>query len=211
MYYSLIPTLALLMLVIINHDVLLNWARTDKTPVSRKYRLFLFSIILYYVTDMLWGILDHMKLSAALFIDTEAYFIAMALSIMLWTQYAVAYLEEGRGFNNFLFSSGIRFFITEVVITIMNLYVPVLFWFDEEGAYHTGLGRDIMLIVQIAMLLLTAIYALVTSDMIKNDPQKKRYFTIGLFGVIMVILLIMQYFYPLLPLYSIGYMLGPAC
>ena len=208
MYYSLIPTLALLILVIINHDVLLNWARTDKTPVSRKYRLFLFSIILYYVTDMLWGILDHMKLSAALFIDTEAYFIAMALSIMLWTQYAVAYLEEGRGFNNFLFSSGIRFFITEVVISIMNLYVPVLFWFDEEGAYHTGLGRDIMLIVQIAMLLLTAIYALVTSDMIKNDPQKKRYFTIGLFGVIMVILLIMQYFYPLLPLYSIGYMLG---
>ncbi|MBR3250151.1 MAG: hypothetical protein IKF80_00420, partial [Erysipelotrichaceae bacterium] len=139
MYYSLIPTLALLMLVIINHDVLLNWARTDKTPVSRKYRLFLFSIILYYVTDMLWGILDHMKFSAALFIDTEAYFIAMALSIMLWTQYAVADLEEGRGFNNFLFSSGIRFFITEVVITILNLYVPVLFWFDEEGAYHTGL------------------------------------------------------------------------
>lgn len=208
MYYSLIGLLALLVLVIINHDVLFNWSKTAQSSVSKKYRLFLCGVILYYVTDMLWGILDHLKLSAALFIDTEAYFIAMALSIMLWTQYVVAYLEEGRGFNGFLFRSGIRFFITEVVITIMNLYVPILFWFDEDVTYHTGLGRDIMLVVQILMLLLTAIYALITSNSFKDNIQGRRYFTIGMFGIIMATLLTFQFFNPLLPLYSIGYMLG---
>ena len=62
MYYSLIGLLAALMLVITNHDVLPG--RTDRSapPVQRVYRRFLIFVLAYYVTDMLWGVLDALSL-----------------------------------------------------------------------------------------------------------------------------------------------------
>ena len=207
MYYTLIGILALLILIITNHDVFFHWSQADATPVQKTYRRFHFGIMAYYVTDMLWGILDYLKLRTPLYLDTELYFIAMALGILLWAQYVVAYLEENDKFSAFLHHAGIIFFTAEMVITFCNFFIPVMFWFDEEGVYHTGFARNFMLVVQIILLLLTSIYA-VRGSTLTQDGERNRYRTIGLFGIIMVIFLSIQYFNPYLPLYSIAYMLG---
>ena len=206
MYYTLIGILALLVLIIINHDIFFHWPK-DASAVLKTYRRFLFGIAIYYITDMLWGVLDSLHLMVLLYIDTEIYFIAMALGILLWTQYVVAYLEENHEFSIFLRYAGIIFFIAEVIIVFINLFKPVLFWFDEQIIYHTGVCRNAMLVVQIILFFLTSVYALhVTS--FADESKRNRYRAIAFFGLIMAILLSVQYFYPLLPLYSIGYMLG---
>ena len=83
MYYSAIGVLAILILFIVNWDILHDSRIYDK-PAWNVYRRFLFAVLVYYVTDILWGIIDSKKLSTALFIDTTIYFIAMAVGIALW-------------------------------------------------------------------------------------------------------------------------------
>ena len=207
MYYSLIGFLALCMLIIANHDILLK--RIDRTgpAVQRIYYRFLLSIIVYYVTDILWGILDAPSLTAVLYADTVVYYLAMSAGILFWTQYVLAYLKEKNRFGTILRYAGMVFCAVMLLLMLINFFTPVVFWFDETGTYHAGPMRHTMLIVQVLMFLLVSIYML---RAVKNtqDSGRRRYLTIGLFGLIMAALLGIQLFFPLLPLYSIGYMLG---
>lgn len=207
MYYSLICFLALCILIIANHDILLKRVHRTRLAVQRSYYRFLLSIIVYYVTDILWGIMDALSLTAALYADTVVYYLAMAAGILFWTQYVFAYLKEENRFGIILRYAGMVFCVAMFLLTIINFFTPVMFWFDETGAYHAGPMRHFMLILQVLMFLLVSIYTLRT---VKNtqDSGRRRYLTIGLFGLIMAVLLEMQLFFPLLPLYSIGYMLG---
>lgn len=151
--------------------------------------------------------MDALSLTAALYADTVVYYLAMAAGILFWTQYVFAYLKEENRFGIILRYAGMVFCVAMFLLTIINFFTPVMFWFDETGAYHAGPMRHFMLILQVLMFLLVSIYTLRT---VKNtqDSGRRRYLTIGLFGLIMAVLLEMQLFFPLLPLYSIGYMLG---
>ena len=207
MYYSVIGLLALTVLIITNHDVLLQKPDRSASPVQRIYRRFLFCIMAYYITDILWGVLDSLSLTALLYADTVVYYLAMAAGILLWTQYAIAYLEQHDRFRKALSSAGKLFFAVVCVMTVINLFTPIMFCFDENGVYHAGPVRHALLIVQILLFLFTSLYVLHCAAGTR-DSEKSRHLTIGLFGLIMVILLSIQLFYPFLPLYTIGYMLG---
>ena len=207
MYYSLIGFLAFLLLLITNNDVLFKKRAADESSEQKIYRRFLIAVIYYYVTDVLWGVLDSMSLRVPLFIDTELYFIAMALGVLFWTQYVIAYLNDKTVLRRFLSYGGIVFFSAVTVLTVLNIFYPVIFLLDESAEYQTGPARNIILIVQILILLLTSVYALYTAFR-KDHARKNRHLTIGLFGIIMLVFISIQFFEPYLPLYSIGYMLG---
>ena len=129
--YSAVVVLALLILLIENHDILLNRNESFSVPAWKVYRKFLFVIIAYYLTDIAWGILESCKLSALLFADTTVYFIAMAAGVMYWTKYTVTYLEEERYFfGRFLLQSGRIFALCVTVLSVVNLFTPVLFTVD---------------------------------------------------------------------------------
>ena len=142
-----------------------------------------------------------------LYADTVVYYLAMAAGILLWTQYAIAYLEQHNRFRKALSGAGKLFFAVVCVMTVINLFTPIMFCFDENGVYHAGPVRHALLIVQILLFLFTSLYVLHCAAGTR-DSEKSRHLTIGLFGLIMVILLSIQLFYPFLPLYTIGYMLG---
>ena len=207
MYYSVIGLLALTVLIITNHDVLLQKPDGSASPVQRIYRRFLFCIMAYYITDILWGVLDSLSLTTLLYADTVVYYLAMAAGILLWTQYAIAYLEQRNRFRKALSSAGKLFFAVVCAMTVINLFTPIMFYFDENGVYQAGPVRHALLIVQILLFLFTSLYVLHCAAETR-DSEESRHLTIGLFGLIMVILLSIQLFYPFLPLYTIGYMLG---
>ena len=94
-----------------------------------------------------------------------------------------------------------------VFCTLMNLAVPILFWFDEQGVYHAGFMRHTMLAIQVIMFLVSSLYVL-GSTRKAGESERSRHVVIGLFGLIVFVVLSIQLFFPLLPLYSIGYMLG---
>ena len=207
MTYSIIGILAAIILLIINRDVL--WGSEDK-PLSKtenNYRCFLWGIMAYLITDMLWGILDSHHLTTANFINTSIHFIAMAAAVMLWTRYVISYLEKKNLFSSILYYSGSVFLGLVILAVIVNIFRPVIFSFDENGAYSAGIARYLILAVQIVLFLLTSIYTLSVTTRTEGK-EKRRHLTIGLFGVAMTVFILVQVFYPLLPFYAMGYMLG---
>ena len=207
MTYSIIGILAAILLAITNRDLL--WVRKGEEldKAQRDYRLFLLGIMTYLITDMLWGILESHKLTFLLFADTSIHFIAMAAAVMLWTRYVISYLREKNTFGVFLSWAGRLFLCFEVVVVIINFFRPVLFWVDDQCNYYAGPARYVTLVVQILLFILTSAYTLRITSTTK-ESVKNRHLTVGLFGIAMALCIIIQVFYPLLPFYAIGYMLG---
>ncbi len=205
MTYSIIGILASIILLITNQDLF----RSGKilTHVQRTYRSFLAGVMAYYITDLLWGILDENHLTAALYVDTSVYFAAMAVAVMLWTKYVIEYLERETPFARTLFFAGRCFLAFEFIVILVNFFYPILFSFDLDGTYHAHIARYVTLGIQILMFLLTAVYTLQISTR-SHGSVKIRHLTIGLFGIAMIILITLQIFYPLMPFYAMGYMLG---
>ena len=207
MTYSIIGILAAIILLIINRDVLWSPDRRTSSKAEKNYRCFLWGIMAYLITDMLWGILDSHHLITILFIDTSIHFIAMAAAVMLWTRYVISYLEEKNHFSSILYYSGSIFLGLVVLTVIVNLFRPVLFSFDESGSYSAGIARYVILAVQILLFLMTSIYTLSMTARTEGK-ERRRHMTIGLFGIAMMVFIAVQVFYPLLPYYAMGYMLG---
>ncbi len=205
--YSIIGILASILLVIINQDIIINQDRQTLSKTQRYYRWFLLGMLAYLITDLLWGVLYSNHLIVLLYADTSIHFIAMVGAVMLWTQYVVSYLDNGSAFERMLQIAGRAFFALELVFVAVNFFKPVLFWFDENGVYQAGVARYITLGIQIFMFLVTSVYTLFIATK-SRGRVRRRHLTIGFFGVAMMTLITIQVFYPLLPLYAMGCMLG---
>ena len=209
MYYSAIGLLAALILLIENKDILIKPNDAFEKPAWKVYRTFLFAVLAYYATDFLWGVLESNKLATLLFIDTSVYYIAMAAGILLWTQYTVTYLEEPDGFGRVLLYGGRVISALVVLFVAANFFMPVYFTVDSDCVYHPLTVRYVLLASQIVLLLLLSAYAF-SAILHKRNVEEKgnRYRTLGLFGLVMAACLTVQLWFPLLPLYSVAYMLG---
>lgn len=207
MYYSLVCFLALSTLLILNHDVFFGRDGGASSRVQRVYRRLMYGFAAYFIVDMLWGLLDYFALTSFIFAETSIYYAVLAVSVLVWTQYAAEYLEQKNAFQKFLLLAGQIFFIGAVGLMLVNLAYPILFWFDEKGVYQAGPARYALLIAIMLMLLLTVIYSLRYAARTEGSVRG-RHFTIGLSGLIMLFFVSIQTFFPLLPLYSVAYMLG---
>ena len=209
MYYSSIGLLAAIVLLIENHEILLFRNKAFEAPSWRVYRRFLNAILVYYATDVVWGILESHKLAQLLFVDTTIYFGAMAEGVMLWAQYTVAYVEEDSAFGRALVTAGRVLAGGITLIAAVNIFVPVLFTVDANCVYHALPLRYALLICQILLLLLISAHAL--SFVVHKRGSSKtrgRYRALVLFSAIMAVFLFFQLLFPYLPIYSVAYLLG---
>ena len=206
MSYSVIGLLAVIIHLIVNSDIFLKQNNEDNSAIY-DYRNFLYSVIAYHLSDAVWGLLYEHRLLLFLYMDTVVYFATMALSVLLWTIFAVRYLGQKNRFEGILINCGRLFFMFQLLALVLNLVAPILFYLDSNGEYHALFARYIAFAIQILMFMSTSVYMLFTAT--KTDGSKKRrHMTIGLFGIAMIFAVLAQIFFPLLPLYSIGYMLG---
>ena len=211
MYYSAIGTLAAVILLIENFDILLNLNGAFEQRVWKNYRRFLFVVLVYYATDILWGYLEKRKLATLLFADTSLYFFIMAVGVTYWTRYCVEYLGENNLFSKFFLITGRLISTCAAFLVAANLVTPVLFTVDEKCVYHPLKYRYILLISQIALLVLISVYAMVSIIGLRGKGKTdklRRYRTLWLFGMIMSGCLTAQIWNPYLPLYAVGYLLG---
>ena len=207
MTYSVIGLLAAIILIITNRDVFWTPKGISLSKTQRLYRLFLLSVLVFYITDGLWGVLDNLRLIDALYVETILYFIAMAVSLLFWTMYVTAYLETHNAFGTILRLSGRILFAYEIVALTINIFYPVVFWFDENGSYQTGSLRYVTLYLQILIFFMTSVYTLYITAK-SEEKVRRRNLTISLFGIAMLALIILQIEFPLWPCYTIGYMFG---
>ena len=204
--YSVIGFIAIAVHLIINYKVMFNRSNTGR-KVDRLYRWLMLSIFVYYITDVLWGILGGLNWIPLLFVDTTFYFVAMCSAIICYYSYFVEYLGmkdwKGRLFTWF----GNFFFVIEIIFLVINIFYPCFFWFDESDAYIAGPVRYATLWVQIAMFAFSSLVTL--RDALKTvGSSKKRHLAIFFFSFIMLIAIIFQEKFPLLPLYALGCLLG---
>ena len=207
MSYESAGIIAAVILAIINHDVLFGRKNDRFFAVGPIYRRFLASIFAFYATDVLWGVFDRLKWTRLLYADTILYYIAMALTIFSWTQYVIAYLNKKTVLSKLLKYTGLLFLFAEVVFIVVNFFKPILFSYNDKGEYVPGPVRYVNLAAQIALFLIMSIHTLAAATRVKGS-EKGRHRTIGMFGITMTLMISIQIFKPLLPLYTIGYMLG---
>ncbi len=205
--YSVIGFLAIAIQLIINFKVMFRPAKSSIQKAANKYRFLMLSIFVYYITDAMWGIFAGLNWIPALFLDTTLYYVAMASAIVCFYRYIVEYLElkgwRGNIFNYF----GYGFFILEIIFLIVNFFYPCFFWFDENDAYIAGTIRYLALWIQIGMFafssFVTAIEAFVT-----QRTDKKRHKAIFFFSFTMLIAILFQERFPLVPFYAVGCLFG---
>lgn len=207
MFYSAIGILAAAVLLIENQDILLNRNGAFERPAWKVYRRFLLSVLLYYLTDILWGILGRLNLIWPMFIDRSVNFIAMAVGVLFWTMYIVTYLDEKNLFARLLLSLGRIFAAAVSAGVVVNIFVPVLFTVDGDGTYHALGLRYVCLVVHILILLLVSVYAF-SSILRSHAGKKQKNHTPALFGLLMAAFLLVQLWFPDLPGYAIAYMFG---
>ena len=207
MVYSSVATLAILVQDIINYRIFISQKERETIPAGKAYFWFLVAVQAYYTTDALWGILDSLKLVTALYVDTVIYYMAMSGAVLLWTVYVIEYLNEHNSFTAFVRYAGRIFFAFEMTFLVINFFKPLFFSFDSNGAYQAGFVRYLALALQVVFFLLTSVYTFSVARK-RNDSSRRRHNTVGAVGIFMVVFIAVQFFYPLLPLYSMGYMLG---
>lgn len=208
MFYSSVALIALVITFIINYDIFKGALNADSNlqKIFSSYRDLLIGEIVYFVSDALWGILYEAELIKLTYIDTVIYFLAMAATVFLWIRCVIVYLAENNISSKLLFFGGVLFLAIVVVSLIVNIFYPIVFSMDG-GVYTTGPMRFVTLGLQVIIFTLTTIYALIFIPR-STVEKRNRYITIGAFGLVMILFISIQFYYPLLPLYAMGLLLG---
>lgn len=207
MNYSTIGFLALLVHIIIHFDAIRNKHYRNETSTGKSYRGLILSVMLFYISDALWGILYDAHMIPAVFTDTELYFVAMAASLFFWIRFVIHYLHENKWFITILNTVSYLTLVFFCISIILNFFLPVMFWFDSEGTYHAGFLRYITLALQVVMFSITSAYLFITTRKAENR-EKIHHIAIGFFGIAMSAMVILQAFFSLQPLYAVGCLLG---
>ncbi len=146
-----------------------------------------------YVKEIMWIIAE---------IDTSIYFIAMSLVLLAWYCFIVKYLDDNNLFIHAVLGIGYLFLIAGIALTVINFFIPVLFSYETES-YSAQVGRNIYLVTQIFMYAFICVYALIRVFM-KKRQKATQHIAIAAATLMMAMILVLQYFFPLMPFYSLG-------
>lgn len=207
MYYASIGMLSMAVLIIVNYEALKNYRFEDKHTAKHKYRQFLLSVMVYFFSDILWGMLYAERLIALTYADTVLYFLAMVVSVLFWTRFVVTYLENKNAFGKVLISAGWIITTYQIIALIINFFTPIVFGFNADKEYLPGTSRYMTLFMQMILFIMTSIYSFIIA--FKSEGNAKLHHrTVGFSGVAMTIFIALQSLFPLLPFYAVGCLLA---
>ena len=207
MLYSSFGALAFILHIIINYDILFKPQDLQKLRAFKQLRIFLISLLVYYASDICWGLLYDRKLAVLGTFDTYIYFLSMAVSIFLWTRFVMAFLVNSSFINRFLYWIGALILLFICIVLAINVFDPIVFYFDPNGVYYPLNARYLILVIQIVFFFIASVYCIFTAGDL-DQKKKLHHMTIGWAGIAMTIFCILQAMDPYLPFYAIGCMIG---
>lgn len=210
MWYSVPGVIALLVILIIDFDVITRNRYKHNIPALGAYRLFIFALLSFFIVDALWGVLDDFNNYYLEYTVTVFYFLGLAFALFSWTRFVTRYVGKGRVFGHILNGFGYVFIAIMVVALIINFFYPIVFYFDTDGVYHAGILRYVAMIIQIVLFLFTAVYSFIIGFKNETGLVKQRFVAVGASTFTMILIAIMQFFLPLLPIYTIAFLIS-AC
>ena len=203
--YSVIAVLAIAIHLIINFNMIMK--RDVTTLRGARYRSFLMAILAYYITDASWGVFAGLGWTHVLFLNTALYYIAIAVTVLTWCNFVVAFLDISGWKARIISWAGYAILSMYVVLLTSNFFNNCIFLFDENGDYAAGPLRYlifhplVILNVLMAALVLIKVYA-------KRDSIGRRNFVVFMFCLAMSAAIVLQIAWPLWPYYAMGCLLG---
>ncbi len=203
MYYASFGLLALILHLIINTEILRKKAEEIDSVAIKRYRKFLYIIMLYYITDVLWGLLIESGIVVLAYADTVLYFVSMAMSVLVWTHFVVEYTgRRGLKSASLIYAGWVIFAFTLISLAI-NFITPVIFTIDANRGYVPGVARYFIFIILFLLQTVLSIYSVFVS--VRSEGKDRiHYATIATSGAGMAFFIVLQTLYPLLPFYAVG-------
>ena len=207
MYYASIGFLSLIIHTIINADVLFRKSVGANSKVLGRYRWFLYGVMLYYITDSVWGILVDVRILPLVYLDTFLYFLSVGLSLFLWIRFIVIFLKHKDFWSSFLFYLSCALFAVEIIVLIVNFFIPIMFSFTEDGEYVPGGARYILMGIQLILFALIGIFTLIRGRNTKGS-DRLHHNAVGISGLTLMAFVILQAFFPMMPFYAVGLLIA---
>lgn len=203
MYYASFGILSIIIHLIINISAIRYRGGKEKDPVRNSYKAFLIGIMVYYVSDVLWGFLFDLKIVPVCYADTVLYFLSMGVSVFLWMRFTVKFLGRSVFFEKVILIAGCCSVAMNVILLAINFFIPIMFAFDKEGNYYPNPARYGILGFQFVLFFVVSLYTLIVSIGLEKN-NKLHHHAVGLSGLVMSALIVLQTLYPLVPFYAIG-------
>ncbi len=204
--YSVIAFIAMVIHLIINFNMITGRARMD-ARAAREYRAFLAGVFAYYITDACWGILAGLGWTRLLYVDTMFYYIAIAVSVLLWCRAVIAYLDLSKWAARTLRCFGYALLALDIVLMAVNIFNNCIFHFDGNGSYVAGPLRHLIFYPLVAFNVVMACVVLV-KVLHSRDSMRQRNTVVLLFCLTMAVAIILQIIWPLWPYYALGCLIG---
>ncbi|WP_197029562.1 ATP-binding protein [Butyrivibrio sp. AE3004] len=192
-----------------NNRILRSFGNKDMLKEAVAYRHFLYSVIVYMITDSLWGVMYEFCSVGVVYTDTVVYFMAMVLSVLVWSRFVVKYLKNNNIFDTLLNIAAWLMVAFVFSCLAVNLFKPVLFSFTPDGVYIPERLRYVFYGYQIVMFALTTIYTSVIYFCLARK-DKRHHLTVAISGFTMTVFIWLQTLFPLVPFYSVGCLLAGA-
>ena len=204
--YLAVVTLAILVHLIINYEVIFRSERYAKMYAIKQHRAFLVSVLVFYISDLAYAIAALVKVEGGVFITSSIFYIAMAVTVVLWGRYVLTYLKTSVKFAWVIIILGLALVATSIVFTIVNIFNNFMFVVQDE-IFSAKPGVSIFLGIQTVMYIGTFLYAFIMFFKAKKE-NKFRKLSIAAFAFTMAATLVVQLYFPLQPVYTCGFLLS---
>ena len=130
--YSVIGFIAIAVHLIINYKLMFHPKNGSIGKADKMYRRLMLSVLAYYITDAMWGVLAGLNWIPLLFADTTLYYVAMCSAIVYYFGYIVEYLEMKNWRGRLFIYIGNIFITLEAIFLVVNFF---LFWYMLNPFY----------------------------------------------------------------------------
>ena len=149
-FYSIVSFIAVAVHLVVNWPQLIGWRKEQAHTGAFALRIFLVSLLLFFISDFLWGVFSGLVWPHSLYVDTVFYFLAMALSVYAWARYIVAYLDMKGWPRSCLVWSGRGMLVYFIVALAANTFTDGFFTINDKAEFAAGPLRYAAFLLMIA-------------------------------------------------------------
>ena len=205
--YSTIAAIALVVHVIVNWRELCNWRQSSFRAGAAEFRRFVLCLLVFFSVDFLWGVFEGLKWARVLYADTLIFFLAMALSVFIWSRFIIAYLALDGRLRGSMLWIGRGVLACFVAGLAANFRTGHFFTVDAAGVYAPGPLRQgafwLLAVCNVYSSVVTLLQLRRTTG-----PLRRRNKILFAFGATMTAAILFQLGDPFLPLYGLGCLFG---
>lgn len=195
-------------LVVLILPIRTRWSLSKDIPTDRAFLSLVDWTAIFCIADSVWGVCaSNLVMNDAMLMFTSFVFhLFAAFTPIVWLYFVLTYSHSYK-YNRLYYILSVGLFLGELVLLLMNFKYRNVFTVDQDGAYSSGVLRQLLFYAQYINYVLIAIVAL-CNIFFKRKTNKSTYRAILAFVSSPIAAGIFQQLYPDAPAYSIGYMIG---